>query len=152
MATGAALVTYSSLPDSTFTVQNSCLIDSLSIIDSQTSQTLSSLHQVGYQGETSLTWDMNNSNTYTGRKDTSYVCPTIKVAITLVAMIYPDGSSSTNFISDQQGGTTSSTLDFASLRNMPVLVTTDSKLVFSPTKDDEIATYNYTVAIEQDSQ
>ena len=95
---------------------------------------------------------MINSNTYTGRKDTSYVCPTIKVAITLVAMIYPDGSSSTNFISDQQGGTTSSTLDFASLRNMPVLVTTDSKLVFSPTKDDEIATYNYTVAIEQDSQ
>ena len=141
------LVTYS-LPTSTFTVRNSCLIDSLSIIDIQTSQTLSSLHQVGYQGETSLSWDMINSNTYTGRIDTSYVCPTVKVAITLVAMTYRDGKSSTNFVSERQGGITPSDLDFASMRNMPVLITSDNRLVFAPTRDDEIATYNYTVAIE----
>ena len=44
-----------------------------------------------------------NDQTYTNRKDTSYICPTARVAITLVAMVLPDGSSSTNFMTEKQG-------------------------------------------------
>ena len=92
MDADAEKVTFS-IPSYQMTIQNSCLIDSISIIDTELSQTLSTLKQVGFQDETSLEWKLMNDQTYTNRKDTSYVCPAARIAITLVSMVYPDGSS-----------------------------------------------------------
>ena len=68
----------------------------------------------------------------------SYSCSAtpLKVLLALASAVDYDGNQMTGIVTDVQGGDNTRDLDFSKLSNMPVLLTSDGRMVFAPSMTD----------------